>query len=71
MIFVFCYLCGHWAIDIDTAWLSRDNVRFDGIVRMVVRGKGITFIGDWFIHFLTCGFGDRNSPSHLELGKGH
>jgi hypothetical protein len=32
---------------IDTAWLSRNNVRFDDNVHMVIRGsKGISFIGD-------------------------
>ena len=31
---------------IGTAWLSRNKVRFDDDVRVVIRGKGTSFIGD-------------------------
>lgn len=46
MILVFLSSLRPLAIANDTAWLSRNNVRFDENVRMVIRGKGISFIGD-------------------------
>jgi len=59
---------------IGTAWLSRNNVRFDYYdVRMVIRGEAIFFIGvcQWLVNFLTCGFGDRDSPFRFELASGY
>ena len=46
MILVFLSSLRSLAIVIDTAWPSRNSVRFDVIVRMVIRGKRISFIGD-------------------------
>jgi hypothetical protein len=47
MIPVFLLSLRPLAMAIDTAWLSRNNVRFDGNVRMVIRGsKSISFNGD-------------------------
>jgi hypothetical protein len=47
MILVFLSSLRPLAIANDTAYLSRNNVRFDENVRMVIRrGKGISFIGD-------------------------
>jgi hypothetical protein len=46
MILVFLSSLRPLATAIDTAWLSRNNVRLDNNVRMVIRGKGISFIGD-------------------------
>jgi hypothetical protein len=46
MIPVFLLSLRPLAMAFDTAWLSRNNVRFDGNVRMVIHGKGISFNGD-------------------------
>lgn len=34
------------AMAFDAAWHSRNNVRFNNNVGMVIRGRGISFVGD-------------------------
>lgn len=65
MILVFLLSLRPLAIAIYTAWLSRNNVRFDNNVRMDILGKAISFIGDSLVDFLTCGFSDGNSSFPL------
>jgi hypothetical protein len=73
MILVFLSSLRPLAIAIDTAWPSRNNVRFDENVRMVIRGsKGISFIGGDCHGWLTFSHVGSATGIHLsrfELGQ--
>lgn len=46
MILAFLLSLRLLAMAFDTAWHSRNNLRFNNNLRMVIRGKGISFVGD-------------------------
>jgi hypothetical protein len=72
MILAFLLSLRLLAMAFDTAWHSRNNVRFNNNVRMVIRGKGVSFVGDLVGYLFS--HVDSATGIHLtrfELASGH